>query len=64
MNMIAIALVTMVAGFVQTVTGFGAGIVNMLILPLFLGINVSAGISGMVTLFPVSYTHLTLPTKA
>lgn len=51
MNMIAIALVTMVAGFVQTVTGFGAGIVNMLILPLFLGINVSAGISGMVTLF-------------
>lgn len=34
MNMIAIALVTMVAGFVQTVTGFGAGIVNMLILPL------------------------------
>lgn len=51
MNMIAIALVTMVAGFIQTVTGFGAGIVNMLILPLFFGITVSAGISGVVTLF-------------
>lgn len=51
MNMIAIILLTIAVGFIQTVTGFGAGIINMLILPLLFGITVSAGISGMVTLF-------------
>ncbi len=50
MNIAAITLVTLVFRFIQTVTGFGAGIFNMIVLPFFFGINVSTGISGLVTI--------------
>ena len=41
-----VVITAMLAGLVQGVTGFGGGIIIMLIFPMFFSIPVSAGISG------------------
>lgn len=46
-----IVLITFLAGIVQGVTGFGAGIVMMMILPTFFSLPQSAGISTAIGLF-------------
>ena len=48
---ILIILITFLAGIVQGVTGFGAGIVMMMILPTFFALPQSAGISTAIGLF-------------
>ena len=47
---IIIALVAVIAGLVQGVTGFGAGIVMMMALPSFFAVNTSAGVSTCICL--------------
>jgi len=42
----SVLITAMLAGLVQGVTGFGGGIIIMLIVPMFFSIPVSAGISG------------------
>lgn len=46
---ILVMLVTTVAGVVQSVTGFGAGILVMLVLPYFFPVMTSSALSGSIT---------------
>ncbi len=51
MELLLVAIATFTAGFVQTVTGFGAGIIIMLILPYMFPLTAASGINGCITLF-------------
>lgn len=44
----AIGLIAFMAGLIGGVTGFGAGTVQMMVLPWFFPLNVAAGISGFI----------------
>ena len=48
MEYLIIAVTSLVAGTVQSFTGFGAGAVMMAVLPYFYGIIVSPGISQII----------------
>lgn len=51
MQIIFVGLSALLAGFVQTVTGFGAGIIIMLVLPYVTSLATASGINGCITLF-------------
>ena len=50
LRIIAAAVVELLAGILQGITGFGAGIVSMLVLPAFYPVVQAAGISGAICL--------------
>ena len=47
---ISFAVITLLAGLAQGVCGFGAGILMMMVLPLFFSISRSAAVAGIVSL--------------
>lgn len=47
-SFILIVIVAMLAGLVQGITGFGAGIIMMMVLPMFFALPQSAGISSAI----------------
>ena len=49
MQIIFVGLSALLAGFVQTVTGFGAGIIIMLVLPYVTSLATASGINGCIT---------------
>lgn len=51
MQLIIVGLTALLAGFIQTVTGFGGGIINMLVLPYIVSLATASGINGCITLF-------------
>ena len=51
MIIIAILISTLLAGFIQGVSGFGAGIVFMSVIPYFLSVISSAVISNFMSVF-------------
>ena len=53
---ILVSLTAVLAGIVQGITGFGSGIVIMMILPMFFALPQSAGISTAICMFDKCYT--------
>lgn len=51
MEMITILLITIIAGIIQGVTGFGSGIIMMMVLPMLFALPQSAGISSAIGIF-------------
>ena len=60
MMYIAFVISTLLAGFIQGVSGFGAGIVFMSIIPYFLSVISSATISNFMSVFFESNDELSL----
>lgn len=50
MELYILTIIALIAGIVQGVTGFGAGIVMMMVLPMFYALPQSAGISGAISI--------------
>ena len=50
MNYIGVVIAELLAGIFQGITGFGAGIISMMALPLMLPVTEAAGISGAICL--------------
>lgn len=48
---VILLFMAIIAGIIQGVTGFGAGIVMMIVLPMYFYVGVSAGISGTICVF-------------
>ena len=51
MQYLIITLVTSLAGFIQGITGFGSGIVMMMVLPVYYAVIQAAGISNAISIF-------------
>ena len=59
-NYIVIAIISMIAGLTQGITGFGGGVILMMILPMFYDVITSAGISSAICIvlcFTLAYHY-------
>lgn len=51
MEILVVSLITLIAGFVQGITGFGSSIIVMMVLPTYYTVLQAAGISNAVNIF-------------